>query len=319
MRSYSSSVSPSARWVGSSVVASAMPGRYRSDVGRREGRIVRHVAARTMTIDVVLIDQHAMGTTCRSDLKCPAVESGLVSMARRGPKEITDEHKAAMAAGRTEGRAIKNYLEALEQNRPKRGRRRTEESITARLAAIEDELESSDPVKKLNLVQERIDLTDELKAMSAALARSPVADFEAAFIEAKPSPTASERRPPLHAPRWREVGGARLVVLKADGHLPRQLACRPGWGVAASGGAGACCRGSADRILTRPSVEARARCGRRSGCGLEAHFTLRPALHTCDVVDRPGRVVPPPHHPQVLRMQFHQRLGRAGGPPVQLK
>ena len=72
-------------------------------------------------------------------------------MARRGPKEITDEHKAAMAAGRTEGRAIKNYLEALEQHRPKRGRRRTEESITARLATIEEELEGADPVKRLGL------------------------------------------------------------------------------------------------------------------------------------------------------------------------
>jgi hypothetical protein len=118
-----------------------------------------------------------------------------------------------MAAGRTEGRAIKNYLEALEQNRPKRGRRRTEESITARLAAIEDELESSDPVKKLNLVQERIDLTEELKAMSAARSAVDVADFEAAFIEAaKPY---SERRHISYA-AWREVG-VPASVLKAAG------------------------------------------------------------------------------------------------------
>lgn len=118
-----------------------------------------------------------------------------------------------MAAGRTEGRAIKNYLEALEQNRPKRGRRRTEESITARLATIEEELDSSDAVKKLNLVQERIDLTDELKALANAKHVVDIAEVEAAFIDAaKPY---SERRHISYA-AWREVG-VPASVLKAAG------------------------------------------------------------------------------------------------------
>ena len=50
---------------------------------------------------------------------------------------MTAQHKAALAEGRNEGRAVKNYLEALQQNRPRRGRRRTPESITKRLAAID--------------------------------------------------------------------------------------------------------------------------------------------------------------------------------------
>ena len=60
-------------------------------------------------------------------------------MAQRGPKNITPEHKAAMAAGRAEGRAIKSYLEALESNKPRRGRRRTQESINTRLEKIDVE------------------------------------------------------------------------------------------------------------------------------------------------------------------------------------
>ena len=53
---------------------------------------------------------------------------------------VSDEHKAAMAAGRTEARAVKNYLDALELTRPKRGRKRTPDSINARLEKINAEL-----------------------------------------------------------------------------------------------------------------------------------------------------------------------------------
>lgn len=77
---------------------------------------------------------------------------------------MSDEHKAALAEGRAQGRAVRNYLEALAANKPKRGRRRTQESITKRLAAIEDELVNADPLKQLQLTQERFDLTDELES-----------------------------------------------------------------------------------------------------------------------------------------------------------
>ena len=43
---------------------------------------------------------------------------------KRGPKVVTKEHKAAMAAGRAESRAVSNYLEAMAANKPRRGRKR---------------------------------------------------------------------------------------------------------------------------------------------------------------------------------------------------
>lgn len=126
---------------------------------------------------------------------------------------MSKEHKAALAAGRTEGRAIKNYLEALEQHRPKRGRRRTEESISARLAKIEEELdEGTDPVKRLNLVQERMDLTDELEKMQTKETVDLEA-LEAEFVAAAKS--YSDRRHISYA-AWREVG-VPAAVLKAAG------------------------------------------------------------------------------------------------------
>ena len=37
---------------------------------------------------------------------------------------MTAAHKDAMAAGRAEGRVVKTYLDALQEHRPRRGRRR---------------------------------------------------------------------------------------------------------------------------------------------------------------------------------------------------
>ncbi|WP_426570868.1 hypothetical protein [Aquihabitans sp. McL0605] len=77
---------------------------------------------------------------------------------------MTDEHKAALAEGRAQGRAVRLYLEALEANKPKRGRKRTPDSIKKRLVAIAAELETADPLKRLQLTQEQLDLEAELAA-----------------------------------------------------------------------------------------------------------------------------------------------------------
>ena len=50
---------------------------------------------------------------------------------------MSDAHKAALAEGREQGRAVRAYLDAVEANAPKRGRKRTPESIAKRLDAIE--------------------------------------------------------------------------------------------------------------------------------------------------------------------------------------
>src|SRR4051812_15368548 len=89
--------------------------------------------------------------------------------AKKKPQQMSDAHKAALAEGRTQGRAIRLYLEALDAHKPKRGRRRTTESIKKRLAKIGDELKTADGLKKLQLVQERIDLEAELAKGSQSI------------------------------------------------------------------------------------------------------------------------------------------------------
>jgi len=114
-----------------------------------------------------------------------------------------------MAEGRTQSRAISQYLDALEINRPKRGRKRTVESIDKRLAAIADEFGSANAISRLSLIQERIDLLAEKDAMNGGVDLSAL---EAEFIKAaKPY---SQRKSISYA-AWRELGVPADVLKKA--------------------------------------------------------------------------------------------------------
>ena len=135
----------------------------------------------------------------------------LADMAKRGPKgPLTNEHKAAMAAGRNEGRAVREYLHALRSNKPKRGRKRTAESIKARLAAIENELADADALEELRLYQERRNLTAELDGMGSGI---DMTALESEFV--KVAKSYSERQGISYA-TWRDVG-VEASVLKAAG------------------------------------------------------------------------------------------------------
>jgi uncharacterized protein YicC (UPF0701 family) len=129
---------------------------------------------------------------------------------KRGPKSpMTNEHKAALAAGRVESRAVKTYLAGLENNRPRRGRKRTPDSIKRRLSQIENSLAEADPLNRLALVQERMDLERELDGMSA---KADLSKLEDDFV--KVAGKYSARRGISYA-AWREVGVDAAVLKKA--------------------------------------------------------------------------------------------------------
>src|SRR3546814_13498685 len=90
-------------------------------------------------------------------------------------------HKAALAEGRSQGRAVRKYLEALEANKPKRGRKRNAKSIQDRIANIDASLAGSDPLKRVQLIQERLDLTSELAAFDDAV---DLPELEQGFVDA---------------------------------------------------------------------------------------------------------------------------------------
>lgn len=123
---------------------------------------------------------------------------------------MTDEHKAALALGREQGRAVRAYLEALEANKPKRGRKRTPESVAKRLEMVEAQLPDADPVKRLQLTQERLDLQAELATKDERVDLDVV---EKGFSAAAKG--YSERKGISYA-AWREIG-VPASTLKAAG------------------------------------------------------------------------------------------------------
>ena len=130
-------------------------------------------------------------------------------MAKSATRTMSAQHKAALAEGRSEGRAVKNYLEALQQNRPRRGRRRTPDSVTKRLAAIDVAYAEGSALQQLQLVQERMDLQKELEAMGTKVDLSAL---ESAFVK-----TASKyaQRKGISYAAWRELGVPADVLKKA--------------------------------------------------------------------------------------------------------
>jgi hypothetical protein len=122
----------------------------------------------------------------------------------------SDDPKRALAQGRQEGRIVRDYLEALRANKPRRGRRRPAESINTRLATIEQELSDAAPIDQLRLLQERYDL---LAALGAVEDDVDIALLEAAFINVAAS--YGERQGIAYA-SWREVGVPAEVLKRAN-------------------------------------------------------------------------------------------------------
>jgi len=122
---------------------------------------------------------------------------------------MSKAHKAALAQGRVEGRVIRTYLDVLEANRPKRGRKRTIESITRRLNVIKKELLAADTVTKLRLTQERMDLERELKVKTA---NADIGKLESQFVKVA---RAYSVRNGITYTAWREVGVSPQVLKRA--------------------------------------------------------------------------------------------------------
>ena len=122
---------------------------------------------------------------------------------------MSESHKAALAEGREQGRAVRRYLEALEAHKPKRGRKRTAESVEKRLVVIEEKLPDADPLSRLQLVQERLNLQ---RALAANGANTDLATLEDEFVAA--AGPYGQRKGISYA-AWREAGVDPSVLRRA--------------------------------------------------------------------------------------------------------
>ena len=96
-------------------------------------------------------------------------------MAKKAPEKhsLSKEHKAAMAVGRVEGRIVRDYLEAIRMNKGKPGRKRTPDSISRRLVAIENELAAADRTRRDDLEGRPLVTRGRLRPRGAGLQQAP--------------------------------------------------------------------------------------------------------------------------------------------------
>jgi len=122
---------------------------------------------------------------------------------------MTAAHKAALARGREEGRAVRRYLEAIELQRPRRGRKRTPDSIKRRLAAVNDRLADADALSRLHLLQERTDLEAELERIDT---NDNLVTLEKGFVKVA---KAYGKRKGIGYNAWRAAGVSAAVLQRA--------------------------------------------------------------------------------------------------------
>lgn len=114
-------------------------------------------------------------------------------------------------AEKTEVAAVRDYLKALEQNAPRRGRKRTPESVERQLAVLEGEMEGVSVTKRLGLIQQRINLETDLEALQQAESVD-LSALEAGF--ATHAAAYGGRRGISYA-AWREVGVSSATLKSA--------------------------------------------------------------------------------------------------------
>jgi hypothetical protein len=121
---------------------------------------------------------------------------------------MTEEHKAALARGRQEARAIKRYLATLDARKP--GRRASPRTLEKRLQATRDRIEQeTDLLRRVDLLQRRLEIEASLEAARSA---ADLPAREEAFVEFAGS---YSTRKGISYEAWREAGVPAAVLRKA--------------------------------------------------------------------------------------------------------
>ena len=132
---------------------------------------------------------------------------------KKATKKMSDEHKAALAKGREQGRAVRDYLAALNEEK-KPGRRVDPETLAQKITQVQDQIISEpDPAKRVEHIQKRLDLEAQ---QADASGQVDLQALQQGFIAA--AKEYSERKGITYS-AWREAG-VPAAVLKAAG-IPR--------------------------------------------------------------------------------------------------
>ena len=122
---------------------------------------------------------------------------------------MSDEHKKALAKGRAQARAVKEYLAARETE-SRRGPKMTPEKLRERIETTQTAIaEEDDPARRVELIQQRIDDEERLESLQE---QPDIEALEAGFVDA--AAEYSERKG-ISYTAWRELGVPAAVLKKA--------------------------------------------------------------------------------------------------------
>ncbi len=126
---------------------------------------------------------------------------------------MSEEHKKALAKGRAQARAVKEYLAARETD-SRRGPKMTPDKLRDRIESTRQAIaEEDDPARRVELIQQRMDDEERLDSIEE---QPDMDSLEKDFVEA--AAEYSERKGISYS-AWRELG-VPAAVLKQAG-VPR--------------------------------------------------------------------------------------------------
>lgn len=126
---------------------------------------------------------------------------------------MSEEHKAALAKGRAQARAVKEYLRARETE-SKRGPKLTPEKLQGRIEDLKKSIEEEDdPTRRLELIQQRMDDEERLSGIEET---PDMEQLESDFVDV--AKEYSDRKGISYS-AWRELGVPAAVLKRAG--VPR--------------------------------------------------------------------------------------------------
>lgn len=126
---------------------------------------------------------------------------------------MSEEHKKALAKGRAQARAVKEYLAAREAE-SRRGPKVTPQKLRERIETTRANIaEEDDPARRVELIQQRMDDEERLESLEE---QPDMEALEGAFVDA--AAEYSERKGISYS-AWRELGVPAAVLKRAG--VPR--------------------------------------------------------------------------------------------------
>ncbi len=133
----------------------------------------------------------------------------MVTNTYRKRQAFSTEQKSSISEGREQSKIVRRYLEAIEISKPRRGRKRTLESITKQLNSIDNIIKNTHPLNRLHLTQKKLELTQELDRIKNG---PDIGELESEFIGVAQE---YSKRKGISFPAWKELGVSPEVLAKA--------------------------------------------------------------------------------------------------------